>query len=236
MRRGGRLPIALEATENRKQPCEDALVRLGLPGRRCPGRPAFASRAAQVFRVTAVGRVRLGADIGGTFTDVVLDVGGAIHSTKVLTSYAQPEQANPRRARHRPRTGQRSPLAARRRRARHDLGDERAHRAARRAHGLCDDARLPRRDRNCGRKTASINTTSTCSCRRRWCRARTASPWPDASARSARSFNPLDEVGLEALAERIAAERFRRGGDRLYPFLRQFRARAPRNARSSPAG
>ncbi len=43
--------------------------------------------------MTAVGRVRLGADIGGTFTDVVLDVGGAIFSTKVLTSYAQPEQA-----------------------------------------------------------------------------------------------------------------------------------------------
>ena len=39
------------------------------------------------------GAIRLGADIGGTFTDVVLDVGGRIHSAKVLTSYAAPEQA-----------------------------------------------------------------------------------------------------------------------------------------------
>ena len=37
--------------------------------------------------------LRLGADIGGTFTDVVLDVAGRLHSTKVLTSYAEPEQA-----------------------------------------------------------------------------------------------------------------------------------------------
>ena len=37
--------------------------------------------------------IRLGADIGGTFTDVVLDVRGTIVSTKVLTSYAAPEQA-----------------------------------------------------------------------------------------------------------------------------------------------
>jgi N-methylhydantoinase A len=37
--------------------------------------------------------IRLGADIGGTFTDIVLDVRGTIHSTKILTSYAAPEQA-----------------------------------------------------------------------------------------------------------------------------------------------
>ena len=38
-------------------------------------------------------QIRLGADIGGTFTDIVLDLGGTVHSTKVLTSYARPEQA-----------------------------------------------------------------------------------------------------------------------------------------------
>ena len=37
--------------------------------------------------------IRLGADIGGTFTDVVLEVGNALHSTKVLTTYAAPENA-----------------------------------------------------------------------------------------------------------------------------------------------
>lgn len=37
--------------------------------------------------------IRLGADIGGTFTDIALEYRGEIHSTKVLTSYAAPEQA-----------------------------------------------------------------------------------------------------------------------------------------------
>jgi len=37
--------------------------------------------------------IRLGADIGGTFTDVVLEVGDEMYSTKVLTTYAAPESA-----------------------------------------------------------------------------------------------------------------------------------------------
>ncbi|WP_371229078.1 hydantoinase/oxoprolinase family protein [Roseovarius sp. 2305UL8-3] len=37
--------------------------------------------------------IRLGADIGGTFTDVALDVRGDLYSTKVLTNYTAPEQA-----------------------------------------------------------------------------------------------------------------------------------------------
>ncbi len=37
--------------------------------------------------------IRLGVDIGGTFTDVVLEVGKSSHSTKVLTTYAAPENA-----------------------------------------------------------------------------------------------------------------------------------------------
>lgn len=35
----------------------------------------------------------LGVDIGGTFTDVVLETGGRMFSTKVLTTYAAPEDA-----------------------------------------------------------------------------------------------------------------------------------------------
>jgi N-methylhydantoinase A len=38
-------------------------------------------------------KVRVGLDIGGTFTDVAMEVGTAMHSTKVLTDYAAPEQA-----------------------------------------------------------------------------------------------------------------------------------------------
>ena len=37
--------------------------------------------------------IRLGADIGGTFTDVVLEKDGAVFSTKVLTTYGAPENA-----------------------------------------------------------------------------------------------------------------------------------------------
>lgn len=38
-------------------------------------------------------RNRLGVDIGGTFTDVVLEVSGRAFSTKVLTTYSAPEEA-----------------------------------------------------------------------------------------------------------------------------------------------
>jgi N-methylhydantoinase A len=38
-------------------------------------------------------QVRLGVDIGGTFTDVAMEVGRQLFSTKVLTTYAAPEQA-----------------------------------------------------------------------------------------------------------------------------------------------
>lgn len=37
--------------------------------------------------------IRLGADIGGTFTDVVLEVDDQTYSQKVLTTYAAPEDA-----------------------------------------------------------------------------------------------------------------------------------------------
>ena len=36
---------------------------------------------------------RLGVDIGGTFTDVVLELAGSLHSAKVLTTYRAPEDA-----------------------------------------------------------------------------------------------------------------------------------------------
>ncbi|AFL51122.1 N-methylhydantoinase A [Sinorhizobium fredii] len=36
---------------------------------------------------------RVGVDIGGTFTDIALDLDGTLHSTKVLTDYIAPERA-----------------------------------------------------------------------------------------------------------------------------------------------
>ena len=38
-------------------------------------------------------QVRVGVDIGGTFTDVAMEVGGALHSIKVLTDYSLPRNA-----------------------------------------------------------------------------------------------------------------------------------------------
>jgi len=37
--------------------------------------------------------IRMGVDIGGTFTDVVLEVDKSSFSTKVLTTYSAPEDA-----------------------------------------------------------------------------------------------------------------------------------------------
>ncbi|MES2433014.1 MAG: hydantoinase/oxoprolinase family protein [Pseudomonadota bacterium] len=37
--------------------------------------------------------IKIGVDIGGTFTDVAMEVGSKLYSTKVLTTYAAPEQA-----------------------------------------------------------------------------------------------------------------------------------------------
>ncbi|MGO8088950.1 hydantoinase/oxoprolinase family protein [Rhizobium leguminosarum] len=36
---------------------------------------------------------RVGVDIGGTFTDIALDLDGTLHSTKILTDYTAPERA-----------------------------------------------------------------------------------------------------------------------------------------------
>ncbi|MEM9221213.1 MAG: hydantoinase/oxoprolinase family protein [Pseudomonadota bacterium] len=40
-----------------------------------------------------MGKVRVGVDIGGTFTDVALEHPGGLSTTKVLTNYAEPERA-----------------------------------------------------------------------------------------------------------------------------------------------
>ena len=42
---------------------------------------------------SAARNCRVGVDIGGTFTDIALDLDGVIHSTKVLTDYTAPERA-----------------------------------------------------------------------------------------------------------------------------------------------
>ena len=36
---------------------------------------------------------RIGVDVGGTFTDIALEVGEALHTTKILTTHTAPERA-----------------------------------------------------------------------------------------------------------------------------------------------
>lgn len=43
--------------------------------------------------VASLEQARVGVDIGGTFTDVALELGGKLFSTKVLTDYTAPERA-----------------------------------------------------------------------------------------------------------------------------------------------
>lgn len=43
--------------------------------------------------MTSSSRARIGVDIGGTFTDIALELGKELYSTKVLTDYAEPERA-----------------------------------------------------------------------------------------------------------------------------------------------
>ena len=61
------------------------------------GLPAGSAPSQGARRATGDGMrdaaVRMGVDIGGTFTDVVLDAGGRLHSVKVLTTYDAPEDA-----------------------------------------------------------------------------------------------------------------------------------------------
>jgi len=43
--------------------------------------------------VASLEQARVGVDIGGTFTDIALELGGKLYSTKILTDYAAPERA-----------------------------------------------------------------------------------------------------------------------------------------------
>ena len=87
-----------------------------------------------------------------------------------------------------------------------------------------------------GTRTASSNTTSISTCRRRWCRAGCALPCRSASTRAAGSSCRSTRQAVDALADRLAAARRRERRDRLSAQLHQPGARAAHRARSSPRG
>ena len=85
--------------------------------------------------------VRVGVDIGGTFTDVALEHAGGLATCKVLTDYAEPEAAileGIRIAAGRAGVALIGDFAGD---PRDDARDQRAHRAAGGADGLRHDGR-----------------------------------------------------------------------------------------------
>ncbi|MDH3235397.1 MAG: hydantoinase/oxoprolinase family protein [Alphaproteobacteria bacterium] len=55
--------------------------------------PSASAAAAGADKSSEPNGVRIGVDIGGTFTDVVLEIGGAQHTAKVLTTHDAPDRA-----------------------------------------------------------------------------------------------------------------------------------------------
>ena len=91
---------------------------------------------------------RVAIDIGGTFTDVVLDGGGEVFATKVLTTHAAPAAGALVGLDEVLKLGGRRPQDITVIPARHDAGDQRAHRAARRHPRPHHHGRPPRRAGN----------------------------------------------------------------------------------------
>lgn len=63
----------------------------GMP--RGPTGPGAVVGKSETIVDTSKALARIGADIGGTFTDVVLEIGEDVHSSKILTTPQAPEQA-----------------------------------------------------------------------------------------------------------------------------------------------
>ena len=88
---------------------------------------------------------RVAVDIGGTFTDVVLDTGAERFATKVPTTHADPADAVLEGLERVMRIGRRTPARRLPHPARHHPRHQRADRAQRRRHGPRHDAGPPRR-------------------------------------------------------------------------------------------
>lgn len=63
------------------------------PGRSGAALPSHPFSREKLIVASTQQLARVGVDIGGTFTDVALELAGTFHSTKVLTDYTQPERA-----------------------------------------------------------------------------------------------------------------------------------------------
>ena len=143
--------------------------------------------------------IRLAVDIGGTFTDIVVEAGAQRWTRKVLTTPQAPEQAviagtlellgdsgdRPRRDR---------PLHPR-----HDARDQRHHRAQGRRHRPHRHRGLPRHPRYRRRGPLRPVRHLHRQARSRWCRATAASPCRSASMPPATCCRPLDEAAVHAL-------------------------------------
>ena len=153
------------------------------------GRMLFQISSAAVANATA--SLRLGVDVGGTFTDVILHAPGRPrHDPQGPLDAAELRRARSWTPSRRSRT---APPPGRRGRARDDRRDERRARAARRARRRSSRRGLPRRARAAAHAHARTSTTSSGRSRRRSSAPRSASRWASGWRADGTVVRPLDE-------------------------------------------
>ena len=178
--------------------------------------------------------LRIAVDIGGTFTDVVLEEGGKRLTRKLLTTPQRARGGGSRRRAADPGRCRARLRRHRRVRARHDARHQRHHRAQGRAHRADRHRGLPRRPRDRRRKplrpvrhqhreaAAAGAARAALHGARAHGRARRACAWRSTRRRCARSRASSSAAGHRGVAVALHAR------------LRQSRARAAHRARSWP--
>ncbi len=184
--------------------------------------------------MTSSPTIRLGLDIGGTFTDVALEIGERRFTAKTLTTPGAPEEGvlaalafGDASGGHRAAPGR---LDHSRHDARHQCGD----RAQGRQDRAVDHRRLPRRDRNPPREPLRAIRRQ-----HRSAAASGAAPLALSGARTHRCAGQCaGAAGRSEPRPRDRAARRARGrggGDRLSPQLHQSGSRAPHRRCDRPA-
>ena len=132
--------------------------------------------------------VRIGIDVGGTFTDFILmnEDDGAIRFFKVPSTPGDPSEAIESGLRQLMADAGVDAREGRLSRPWHDCRDQHRHRAQGRAHRPVDHQGVPRRARTRAAGPAIPSTTTACASPRRWFRASAGPRSTSASARKAR--------------------------------------------------
>ena len=148
---------------------------------------------------------RVGVDIGGTFTDLILveTATGAMTVGKSLTTPTDPSEAVETVLRDALLRSGVEAAQVERDHSRDHPGHEQPDRAQRLQDGAADDQRASATPSRSAASTATTCTTSSWRCRSRWCRATSAWRLTSACWRAARSSRPPDLEDLEPLVREL---------------------------------